>query len=87
MTDDDGAALERICVRLPPAHLEVIDELVAAGEYPNRAEALREAARIWVAGWRDDRESVVDGRGQPGDGWTHPLEGRKRRHLRTEVDD
>jgi len=48
--------LKLITVKLPEAYLSGIDELVAAGVYPNRSEAIRVAIRdmlkreVWGTG-------------------------------------
>jgi antitoxin ParD1/3/4 len=52
----DGALLKLITVKLPEAYLTGIDELVSAGIYPNRSEAMRVAIRdmlkreLWIRG-------------------------------------
>lgn len=37
--------MERVSLRMPTAQLEELDQLVEAGEYPNRSEAIRAAVR------------------------------------------
>jgi len=40
--------VERITLRLPKQQLELIDELVSAGEFPSKSEAIRAAVRDLV---------------------------------------
>lgn len=37
--------MERITVRCPEAQVELVDELVDEGRFPNRSEAVRHAVR------------------------------------------
>ena len=37
--------MKRVTLRIPDAHVEDVDALVDAGEYPNRSEAVRDAVR------------------------------------------
>jgi Arc/MetJ-type ribon-helix-helix transcriptional regulator len=52
----DSTLLKLITVKLPEIYLTGIDELVSAGIYPNRSEAMRVAIRdmlkreLWVKG-------------------------------------
>lgn len=40
--------MERITLRLPKQQLDLIDELVSAGEFPSKSEAIRAAVRDLV---------------------------------------
>ncbi len=46
-----------VSIKLPLSYLEALDELVKAGVYPSRSEAIRDAVRrlleekVWDRGW------------------------------------
>lgn len=46
--------LERVTFRAPERHLEALDELVDAGDYPNRSEALRDGLEHVLEAEADD---------------------------------
>ena len=73
------SALQKITISLPDEMLAEIKAAVAAGEFTNTSEAIRDALRHWrrartVIALNDDalRQMVVDGRasGEPLDGET-----------------
>ncbi len=55
--------MELVGVRLTTQLISKLDELVEEGQYPNRSEALREAARIMIR----LQHGMFDGRARPVD--------------------
>ena len=44
-----GQSMSRVTVRMPDQQVEEIDELIDAGTFPNRSEAIRAAIRDLLA--------------------------------------
>lgn len=47
--------MERATIRMPKQQLDLVDEMVESGEYPNRSEAIRAAVRELIDDHRDRR--------------------------------
>ena len=46
-----------ISVHIPPAALEILDNMVQKGLYPSRSEAIRDAIRLLLEHFRDNHEA------------------------------
>lgn len=53
--------MDTIQIRLTKKLIEEIDELIKAGVYPNRSEAIRDAVRRLIADTDGEIEEIEDG--------------------------
>ncbi|MFC6718699.1 ribbon-helix-helix domain-containing protein [Natrialbaceae archaeon GCM10025810] len=47
--------MERVTLRIPKQQIEEVEQLVDAGEFPNRSEAIRSAVREMINEQQDGR--------------------------------